>query len=345
MTRIVENVHELPERTPATDPATNTHVDPTEPNMHGREVDAATGTPTTGHEWDGIRELDTPMPRWWLWTLYGTIAWALVYYVLFPAFPLVNEATPGLLGYSSREAVESEIERVAVSRADVDEAIATLPLEAVRADDRLFAFAVRGGQSNFKLVCAQCHGSGAAGSEGYPNLNDDDWLWGGTLDEIYHTIAHGIRNGDPDSHYNFMPAYGVDGLLGRDDIAAVTETVLQLSGQEHDAELALAGATIFAEQCSSCHGEGGEGITDLGAPNLTDAIWLYGGTREEVYRQIWRPRHGAMPPWNERFTDAQVRKLAVYVHSLGGGVREGVGEDGGEAPAEVPVAAEPGGNL
>lgn len=317
-----------------------TLVDP----ISGKPIDAPTGTVTTGHEWDGIRELDTPMPRWWLWTFYATIAWSLVYFVLYPAIPLIDEATSGLLGYSSRQTVEDEIERVNVARADIDAAIAELPLEAIAGDERLYGFAVRGGSSAFKLVCVQCHGSGAEGSSGYPNLNDDDWLWGGTLEEIYATVRHGVRNDDdPDARFSLMPSFGADGILSRAEIAAVSERVLALSGQEHDTGLAREGATLFEANCAACHGEDARGDDTIGAPNLTDPIWLYGGDRQSLVTQIARPRHGAMPAWSDTYDEATLKKLAIYVHSLGGGERRL-----GEAPErseEVGTTAEPGGNL
>ncbi len=321
-------------------PSDETLVD----HITGRPIDLATGTPTTGHEWDGIRELDTPMPRWWLWTLYATIAWSLVYFVLYPAIPLVNEATAGLLGYSSREEVEDEITRVDVSRADIDAVIAAAPLDQIAATPQLASFAQRGGASAFKLVCVQCHGSGSQGSPGYPNLNDDDWLWGGTLDEIHATIRHGIRNDDdPQAHFSVMPAFGADGILDRTEIDQVAEHVLAISGQEHDAARAADGAAIFQQQCASCHGAEGRGDDTQGAPNLTDPIWLYGGDKASLVAQLRQPKHGAMPPWADYFDEATVKKLAVYVHSLGGGVRD-PGTPAIEAPAAIAVPAEPGAN-
>jgi cytochrome c oxidase cbb3-type subunit 3 len=174
----------------------------------------------------------------------------------------------------------------------------------------------------FKTFCAQCHGSGAAGvqGKGYPNLTDNDWLWGGDMEQIYLTINHGIRNTtDPDARYSEMPKFGADGLLEDAQISEVVEYVLQISGQEHDAALATAGATVFAENCAACHAENGAGMRDLGAPALNDAIWLYGGDRETIHTSVYGARYGVMPAWAGRLSEDEVRAVATYVHSLGGG--------------------------
>jgi cytochrome c oxidase cbb3-type subunit 3 len=287
-----------------------------------KPVDEPTGTETTGHVWDGIRELNTPLPRWWLWLFYATIIWAIGYMLLYPAFPLLERAWPGLLQYSSRQAVEDDLARVEASRQELDERIAALSFDEIRADPVLFDFARRSGESAFKLVCVQCHGSGAQGSQelGYPNLNDDAWLWGGTPQDIHYTIAHGIRNEtDPQARNSAMPAYGVLGLLDRSEISDVAHTVLALSGREHDEEAAARGAATYSAQCAACHGADGGGNPALGAPRLNDALWLYGGTHEQIVSQINNPQLGVMPPWTERFDEATLKQLAIYVHSLGGG--------------------------
>ena len=203
----------------------------------GVEIDPVTGQPTTGHVWDGIRELNRPLPRWWLWTFYATIAFSLVYVVLYPAFPLVRGATGGILGYSTRAELAESVTAAREAQATLLAQVAELPLEDIRSDDALARFAISGGRSAFLVNCVQCHGSGAAGSPGYANLNDDDWLWGGTLDEIHQTIAFGIRSDHPDAHLSLMPSFGADELLPREEIASVTEFVLSLSGQDHDPAL------------------------------------------------------------------------------------------------------------
>jgi cytochrome c oxidase cbb3-type subunit 3 len=200
------------------------------------------------------------------------------------------------------------------------ERIASTDLETINADADLQAFAVAGGKSAFAVNCSQCHGSGAAGSAGYPNLNDDDWIWGGDLDSIYTTIAHGIRHDtDEDTRLSEMPAFGADELLEREQISDVADYVLSLSGLDHDAAAAERGAEIFADNCAACHGDAGEGIRDLGGPALADAIWLYGGDKASIIAQATRPKHGVMPAWSTKLDDVTIKQLAVFVHALGGG--------------------------
>ncbi len=283
-----------------------------------RDIDQATGTDTTGHEWDGIKELNTPLPRWWLWTFYGTIVFSLAYMVAYPAWPLVNSATGGVLGWSSRGAVSEEIDRFREMNAPLDAAIVAKPLGEIASDPQLDSYALNGGAAVFRTYCAQCHGAGAAGAKGFPNLLDDDWLWGGDIEAIHATIAHGVRNDeDPDARFSEMPAFGE--ILSREEIAAVVAHVRAISGQDHDAALAEAGATVFADNCAACHGEDGTGSRDLGAPNLTDAIWLWGGSEEAITETVRLSRAGVMPAWSGRLSEAQIRQVAVYVHSLGGG--------------------------
>jgi cytochrome c oxidase cbb3-type subunit 3 len=286
------------------------------------ERDAVSGTPTTGHEWDGIKELNTPLPRWWLWTFYATIAFALVYVVLYPAWPLVHSATSGVLGYSTRGEVEQAIAAAKAAQAGNLEKVAAQSAEDIAKDEELTRFAVAGGRSAFLVNCLQCHGSGAAGSKGYPNLNDDDWLWGGTLADIQTTITHGIRfAADAETRVSEMPAFG-DGTLTTEQIAQTAEFVLSLSGADHDAAAAEQGKQVFAEQCAGCHGETGAGGREFGAPALNDAIWLYGPRREDIVAQITKPRHGVMPAWGSRLDPTTIKQLTLFVYSLGGGQRE-----------------------
>jgi cytochrome c oxidase cbb3-type subunit 3 len=287
------------------------------------QIDAVTGTETTGHEWDGIKELNTPLPRWWLWTFYATIAFAFVYVVLYPAWPLVHTATRGVLGYSTRAKVEDAIAAAKQAQAGNLERIASMSVEDIAKDEELDRFAVAGGRSAFLVNCVQCHGSGAAGSRGYPNLNDDDWLWGGTLADIQTTITHGIRyTGDPDTRTSEMPAFGADGILTHEQIAQAAEYVLSLSGADHDATLAEQGKQVFADNCAACHGDTGAGGRDFGAPALNDAIWLYGPSRADIIAQITKPRHGVMPAWGARLDPTTIKQLTLFVHSLGGGESE-----------------------
>ncbi len=286
-----------------------------------RKLDKTEEMQTTGHEWDGIREYDTPMPRWWLWTFYGTIVWSVGMVIAYPAIPLVNGATQGLIGYDSRLEVAQDIAEVNERNAPIDTALVGTDLTAIRTDEDLHRYAVAGGNAVFDTYCAQCHGAGGGGAQasGYPSLTDDAWLWGGDIESIHQTISHGIRwEDDPDTRFSQMPAFG-DNYLAKDEIANVVEHVLAISGQEHDAGMAAAGAEIFANECSACHGEQGTGDRSLGAPNLTDAVWLYGGDRETLIETVTYSRQGVMPPWAGRLTEAQIRQVATYVHQLGGG--------------------------
>jgi cytochrome c oxidase cbb3-type subunit 3 len=286
-----------------------------------REIDEHSQTETTGHEWDGIKELDTPMPRWWLWTFYGTIIWGAIYVILMPAWPLVSQATPGLLGYSSRANVAADIAAAREANAPLDARLNEIELASVAEDPELLRYAIAGGGAVFRNHCGQCHGAGGQGAiGGYPNLLDDAWLWGGTVDDIYLTIRHGIRyEPDPDTRFSQMPAFGE--ILEDEEIDGLVQYVLSLSGADHDAEIAAAHAESFINNCSACHGEAGEGMIEMGAPNLTDSIWLYGGDPDSIRHTIVYSRYGIMPSFslNNRLRDEEIRKVAVYVHSLGGG--------------------------
>ena len=274
---------------------------------------------TTGHSWDGIEEFDNPMPRWWLWTFYLTIIWGIGYTLAYPAWPLVSSATAGLLGYSTRGEVATEIAAVQEANAGINAQLVSAELTEIAGDATLASYAVSSGAAVFRTYCSQCHGSGAAGAVGYPNLLDDDWLWGGDIENIHLTIAHGIRNeDDDDARYSQMPAFG--DLLEEEEIAQIANYVMTLSGAEpQDATLAAAGAELFADNCSACHGEAGLGDIEQGAPNLADAIWLYGGDYDTLVETVTYSRYGVMPPWNQRLSEAQVRAVALYVHQLGGG--------------------------
>ena len=287
--------------------------------MAKNDIDDVTGIETTGHEWDGIRELNNPLPRWWLWTFYATIVFSIGYVIYYPAIPLVEGSTMGISGETNRSLLQAELTEADAARTGLLSRIESTGLEEIRSTDELFRFAVAGGSSLYKVNCSQCHGSGAQGAPGYPNLNDDDWLWGGDLDAIYTTIKHGVRNiDDDDARVSDMPAFG-DDVLEKTQIADVTQYVLQLSDQEHDATAAKSGAAIYADNCAACHGDDGKGGREFGAPNLADALWLYGHTSAQIAAQIARPKHGVMPAWGLKLSEAEVKQLAVYVHSLGGG--------------------------
>lgn len=283
------------------------------------EKDVLTGKDTTGHEWDGIKELNTPLPKWWLYIFYATVVWAAVWAVLYPSFPTLSSYWPGTSGWTQRGAVIGQMDAAKAERAPILARIRAASLEDIRHDPQFLQFAMAGGRVAFADNCAACHGSGGEGRPGgFPALVDDDWLWGGTLEEIHTTILHGIRNTqDEDARMNLMPAYGQ--MLSRSEIEDVAEYVLGLTGRSSNAEAAARGGTIFAEQCVACHGEKGEGVRAQGGPALNDAIWLYGSTKQDIVAQIVSPRMGVMPAWQGRLDEATIRMLAVYVHTLGGG--------------------------
>jgi cytochrome c oxidase cbb3-type subunit 3 len=286
--------------------------------MSEKQIDELSGVSTTGHEWDGIKELNNPLPRWWVWTFYGTIIWALAYTIAYPAWPLLRSATSGVLGYSSRVEIKNELAAANAAQAQYVDAIRAKSVDEIVADDKLRDFATAAGAAAFKVNCIQCHGSGAGGGKGYPNLNDDDWLWGGSVDQIYQTISHGIRfASDGETRVSEMPAFA--DILNGDQTAQVVAYVASLSGPVENQAQVAPGAQIFADNCVSCHGDDAKGNRELGAPDLTDAIWLYGGGEAAVAAQVRAPRHGVMPAWTARIGDTTVKELAVFVHSLGGG--------------------------
>ncbi|MFZ9396640.1 MAG: cytochrome-c oxidase, cbb3-type subunit III [Erythrobacter sp.] len=280
-----------------------------------QRIDAPTGTEFVGHEWDGIEELNTPLPRWWLWTFYATVAWGLAYTVAYPAWPMIEQGTEGVLGWTSRGQLAKEMSAAEDARSDVLAQIGATPTAQLAANPELLQQAVAGGAAAFKVNCVQCHGSGAAGSPGYPNLNDDDWLWGGDLEAIEFTINHGIRwEGDPNRRFSQMPAF--DGMFSEAQLAGLVAHVRSLGGE---GQSNAAGAQLYADNCLACHGADGGGDRFQGAPALNDAIWLYGGNAADIRRQIKSPRHGVMPGWAARLDPVTIKMLAAYVHSLGGG--------------------------
>ena len=287
-----------------------------------REIDRLTGTATTGHEWDGIRELNTPLPRWWLWLFYICIIWAVGYWVLYPAWPLISNSTQGVLGWHARAAVETDLKELRAQRGPMVAKIAAASLPQIVGNTELLDFARAEGRVAFADNCAPCHGAGGGGATGYPNLNDDDWLWGGKLAQIEQTITYGARSGDPKAHQGNMLAFGRDNILKPEQISQVADYVRSLSGLgvEPGADLA-AGKKIFAANCVVCHGPDGKGQQNLGSANLTDKIWLYGSSKETIVKTITDGRGGVMPAWGGRLSDATIKALTVYVWTFGGGVK------------------------
>ncbi|MEM9343309.1 MAG: cytochrome-c oxidase, cbb3-type subunit III [Pseudomonadota bacterium] len=278
-------------------------------------VDQLTGQSTMGHDFDGIEELNTPMPRWWLWTFYATIVWGIGYTIAYPAWPLISGATEGLLGYSTRAEVVEQIAEHEAANADLVSELLEVDLASFDPQSDLHRYATARGASVFRAQCSQCHGSGAAGALGYPNLLDNDWLWGGDLEQIAYTVRHGIRNEtDGDALWSQMPAFG--DLLESEDIETLADFIPTLPVEEGDES---PGAVLYADNCAACHGDTGAGDRDQGAPNLTDAIWLYGGDRDSLIETITYSRFGVMPAWGQRLSEEDVRAVATYVHALGGG--------------------------
>lgn len=298
--------------------------------MSERERDEHSGVETTGHEWDGIKELDNPLPRWWLWIFYGSIVWAIVYWVLMPAWPGLTGYTKGVRGQSDRAEVARELTKLDAVRGAQGAKLKSVSLQQIEQDPELQAFALQVGQSVFGDNCATCHGAGGAGGKGYPNLRDDVWLYGGSLDDIHKTITVGIRSGHPQARgETVMPAFGRDQMLDAGQIGDLTEYVVALSGRKADAAAAERARQTFADQCAACHGPAGQGDLSKGAPDLTDAEWLYGSDRDTIREQIWNGRNGVMPTWEARFSPETLKALAVYIHANAGGGEEKVASLGG----------------
>jgi cytochrome c oxidase cbb3-type subunit 3 len=298
-----------------------------------RERDEVSGTETTGHEWDGLKELDTPLPRWWLYVFYASILASVVYWVLMPAWPWGDGYTKGVLNFSDRANVVRDIDALKSARAPMFEKLAQASTTQIAGDAELQQFARAAGEAVFGDYCRTCHGAGGAGRPGYPVLADDVWIWGGTLSDIEQTLRVGIRSDHPETRNSVMPAYGRDGLLTAPQIGDVTEYVISISSASNrlqpDQAAATRGATVFQEQCVACHGPTGGGDRAFGAPSLTDDVWVYGGSRDEIRRQIELGRGGVMPSWEARFDAGTLRALAYYVHELGGGEPDAAPSAGG----------------
>ncbi|KZL18948.1 Cbb3-type cytochrome c oxidase subunit FixP [Pseudovibrio axinellae] len=285
-----------------------------------KEIDQVTGVETTGHEWDGLKELNHPLPKWWLYMFYASIVWSVIYWVLMPSWPLVNGYTKGLLDYSQRAVVTAEFNAAEAERAETGKMLLEASLEEIRDTPELLEFAMAQGKVAFGDNCAPCHGAGATGFEGYPNLQDDSWIWGGDLDTLATTISYGVRAEHDDTRYAEMPAFGRDEMLEKDEIIQVANYVGSVAGlptrQGVDLE---AGKVVYEENCAACHMEDAKGSTETGSPNLTAPTYLYGKSVEDIIAQVDAPRHGVMPAWIDRLGETTVKSLAVYVHSLGGG--------------------------
>lgn len=308
-----------------------------EDNKKDKDIDKLSGVETTGHEWDGLKELNNPLPRWWVWVFLVTCIWSVGYWVIYPAWPTISGHTKGIGEHNQFKELEKSQAEIVGRQAGYLEKFEKASDKEVMNNPELYAFAIAGGKAAFKDNCATCHGTGGAGGKGYPNLNDDDWLWGGRLDDIHTTLLHGIRAGNEDTHISQMPSFGKDKTLNRDEIYTVVDYVMTLSGEAKPKDTYAQGAEIFKAQCVSCHGEQGKGKQEVGAPNLTDKIWLYGGDRKTLYDTIYYARAGVMPAWKDRLDENTIRQLTIYLHQLGGGVDDEMKPDEGlrnDAPLE-----------
>lgn len=289
--------------------------------MAEKEIDQPTGVETTGHEWDGIKELNNPLPRWWVIVFYVSIVWSVVYWVFMPSWPGINGYLKGVRNHTERQNVETAMSELAAKRSDqMGRLLAVNNIADIERDPELLQYTLKAGESLFGDNCATCHGAGGQGAKGgYPALVDDDWLWGGSLNDIQQTIRYGVRSGHANARFNIMQAYGRDGLLPAGQVDDLVEYVASLSGGEANEAAVERAAPVFAQQCASCHGPEGRGDQAQGAPNLTDHIWLYGGDKLTIRQTLYEGRGGVMPNWSGRLSEEQVTALAVYVHSLGGG--------------------------
>ena len=311
-----------------------------QPNTNSMAVKSK-GVKTTGHVFDGIEESDRSLPKWWCLVFYISVVIAIIYASLYPSVPTNKTHFKGLLNTTDIQALEKTLELANIERAKYIEQIKQKSLKEILQNEELLEIAIQGGKSMFLDNCSTCHGRGGGGAEGgYPNLRDDDWIWGGEIEDIYQTIKYGVRIHE-DARANYMPIFGADEILTKEEIKLVAGYVFSLTnrpsnlakgsidksmqekqlleGQLLEEQLLEKGAEIFAKNCVSCHMEGGVGNKELGAPALNDYIWLYGGKLENIESQIYKPQHGQMPPWHKRFDDEFVKMLAIYVHQLGGG--------------------------
>ena len=283
--------------------------------LEGR--DPHTGYLTTGHEWNGITELNTPVPRVVYFFLIATALFAVVYWILMPAWPLGSTYTKGLLGIDQRTSVAASLKQAALDRAAWMTRIDKAGFAEIQSDPQLMAIVRQTGRTLFGDKCAVCHGRNAQGGKGFPNLTTASWLWGGTPEAIAETIRVGINSAHPNSRSSQMPAFGRDGMLPRGDIENVVAYVRSLSNPgDAPADRIAAGKKVFADNCVACHGESAQGNTDMGAPNLTDQFWIYAGDLDSVFTTVWGGRQGHMPTWESRLSTVDRKILALYLVDL-----------------------------
>lgn len=287
--------------------------------MSVEERDPHSGYLMTGHEWNGIKELNTPVPRAVYFFLTVAALFAIGYWILMPAWPTGSTYTKGLLGIDQRTTVADSLKQAALDRASWAGRIETADFAEIQSDPQLMAFARETGRTLFGDKCAACHGRSAQGGKGFPNLTTSSWLWGGDPSAIAETIRVGINSAHPDSRVSQMLPFGRDSMISRDDVDNVVAYVRSLSdpaAADAPADKVAAGKAVFAANCASCHGENGTGKTDVGAPNLTDKFWIYGGDLQSIYTTVWGGRQGHMPTWESRLSPVERKILALYLLDL-----------------------------
>ncbi|MFZ2620188.1 MAG: cytochrome-c oxidase, cbb3-type subunit III [Alphaproteobacteria bacterium] len=288
--------------------------------------------PTTGHSWDGIEEYNNPLPLWWLWVWAVCILFSIGYVIYFPFLP---GGTAGASGWTSLKRLDAEIAAGKQGKESLDATLEATDLHNIQPNPELLTYATAAGKALFANNCSQCHGAGGSGVKGYPNLLDDEWLFGGSLDDIATTITHGVRNStDPEARQPApMPAFGRDEVLTATEIQDVANYLSVLAYGYAANESTTRGQEVFANNCTSCHGEQGEGMRDMGAPPLNNGIWQHAPTMADRLDVLHNGRASIMPAWGQILSPLDVKKLAIYVYSLGGG------ESAAPTPAPMPIAA------
>lgn len=285
-----------------------------------KDIDTTTGIETTGLEWDGLKELNNPLPKWWVIIFLICCIWAIFYWIIFPSWPIYfsegeRGGTRGVIGWTQYNKLDEEISKIKELKKDYLEVFRENSYEEIFKNEKIYAFSIAGGKSAFKNYCSTCHGIGGEGRIGYPNLNDDDWIWGGSIEKIEQTIKFGIRADHENTRYSEMPSF-ID-IFTEKQIEELATYIVKLNKNEN---IESSTDELFKESCGTCHLENGRGNQEIGGPNLVDSIWLYSnGEIFEIMNQLKNPKHGNMPAWVERLNEDTIRQISIYVYSLGGG--------------------------
>lgn len=294
------------------DPTDPTQLPGNDPHTGNRRIDPVSGYDTTGHDWNGIKELNTPFPRLVIWALVLTFLYSVVAWVLLPAWPTGRDYTRGLLGLDQQEEAVQGFRDLAERRQDWLSRFEGDDFDALQSDKALMTEALPAAARLFADNCAACHGAGGQGGPGFPVLSDGTWLWSGDPKEIAATIRHGINAEDPDTRTAEMPAFD---WMERPDQVSLAQFVAELPNGSADHESPA--GQVFGENCSSCHGDTGAGDLGVGAPSLTDKAVIYGQDPETVMKTLRSGRKGVMPAWSGRLSGAEINLLALYVAQLG----------------------------